>query len=254
MTNINKGDAKAILSDLVKDALKAVKEELAAALGRIKSLEDTAVIRETRIGVLEKSNGVLEQKIVSAGTSEETGVLWSRMVKDNAVTNGISKLVMVEKNQVHKKMNNLLIMERHDNQPKKISNGTDTELVKGEVRKVLTAIGKENVLEKVRSIRFKADGPILMVFENLAQRLEVLKASNKLKENNYVGVYINTDRTAAEAANEKILKVEMKELNSNLTDGDGSLKFGKKSIGGEEFKWYWGIRNGELRKIYKKLA
>jgi hypothetical protein len=37
MTNINKGDAKAILSDLVKDALKAVKEELAAALGRIRN-------------------------------------------------------------------------------------------------------------------------------------------------------------------------------------------------------------------------
>ena len=54
-------------------------------------------------------------------------------------------------------------------------------------------------------------------------------------------------------ANEKTLKVKMKDLNSNLTDGDGNLKYEKKNIGGVEFKWYWGIRNGELKKIHKKI-
>jgi hypothetical protein len=120
-------------------------------------------------------------------------------------------------------------------------------------RKLLTAIGKQDICDRVKSMRFKHDGPILMVFEDMDDRMEVLKATGKLK-NKYAGVYINADRTMAEAANEKILKEKMKLLNGQLREGGDGLKYGVKVSGEKAFKWWWGVRDGELRRIFKEMT
>ena len=86
-------------------------------------------------------------------------------------------------------------------------------------------------------------------------KMEVLKASSKLKDKtDFKTVFINNDLTEAEAANEKNLRIVMHERNSELTEGSGVMKYGKhKCSDGTERKWWWGIRGGELRRIYGPL-
>ena len=100
-------EAKKYAKELV-DALAA---QLTAALGRIKSLEDTAVKRDARITELEKENEDMQSKIDTTETNVEPAVLWSKMVESKEVKNGISNLVSVEKNQAQRKLKNLLIFE-----------------------------------------------------------------------------------------------------------------------------------------------
>jgi hypothetical protein len=236
-----------------KELVEALATQLTAALGRIKSLEDTAVRMDARITELEKENQEMQGKIDTTGTNVDPAVLWSKMVESNEVKNGISNLVSVEKNQAQRKLKNLLIFEKRDNHPKLVNGATKEEVVKGEVKKILTAIGKQDICDRVKSMRFKQDGPILMVFEEMDDRMEVLKASGRLR-NKYAGVYINADRTMAEAANEKILKEKMKALNGQLREGADGLKYEVKVSGEKTFKWWWGVRDGELRRIFKEMT
>lgn len=84
--------------------------------------------------------------------------------------------------------------------------------------------------------------------------MKILKSSNKLKDNGYSGVFINNDRTVAEAANEKKLREEAKARNGELSHGTGHLKYGQSTSEGKKFTWYWGVRGVELKKIYKLVV
>jgi hypothetical protein len=124
MTVLELAEAKKYAKELV-DALAA---QLTAALGRINSLEDTAVRRDARITELKKENEEMQGKIDTTRTNVEPAVLWSKMVESNEVKNGISNLVSVEKNQAQRKLKNLLIFEKRDNNPKLV-NGATKEVI-----------------------------------------------------------------------------------------------------------------------------
>ena len=119
----------------------------------------------------------------------------------------------------------------------------------------MTAVGMEKHKDRIKMSRNKEDGPILLVFEDRASKIEVLKASKELKgKSDLDTIYINNDRTEAEIENEKKLRVTQLERNTALTKGTGFLKYETHMCSdGTERKWWWGIRGGELRRIYGNL-
>ena len=268
MTNVSQALAK----QWIAEAVANMKADLAIALGRIKSLEDKSGDLEKaleKIKSLEtKSSELIKQIEELKGASQElkesnevlkvsnagqktSAQIWEDMAKDVSVKNGISNIITVEANNSKQKEKNLIIMEKRDNAPKKLADGKELEIVKLEMEKVLVAIGEDDCKNKVRATRFNNDGPILVVCDNRETKLKILKAANKLRDNGYSGVFINNDRTVAEAAIEKKLREEAKVKNMALEHGSGYLKYGQQTINGKNFKWYWGVRGMELRKIYK---
>ena len=65
----------------------------------------------------------------------------------------------------------------------------------------------------------------------------------------YKKVYINKDLTVAQLDQEKKLREDRNERNSRLDKKGAKFNFGEIEINGVTTKYYWGIRNGELRKI-----
>ncbi len=179
------------------------------------------------------------------------------MVKLPAVKNSITSIVSVESDHSKQREKNLVIMEKVSNDPKLLLEGTGEELVKEEVLKVLTAIGEQGCNGKVKATRFKAKyrrmltGPVLLACDDMGTKLKILKAARLLKDRQYAGVFINNDRTVAEAAHEKGLRADAKDKNSNLTKGTGNLKYEEAIINGNKVKWYWGVRGALLKKIFK---
>ena len=81
--------------------------------------------------------------------------------------------------------------------------------------------------------------------------------ARKLRDNNeYKNVYINPDLTESEAALEKSLRSDRDKKNEELPNvSENGLRYGMhKFNGAAESKFYWGIRNRELRKIPVKQA
>lgn len=249
MTNIT----KTMLDATVKDLKAELKKEMEVALGRIKALEEKSAIMEAKIASLEKDNTELKAKVegtanLPGGTTEG---LWAEMVKLPAVKNSITSIVSVESDHSKQREKNLVIMEKVSNDPKLLLEGTGDELVKEEVLKVLTAIGEQGCNGKVKATRFKANGPVLLACDDMGTKLKILKAARLLKDRQYAGVFINNDRTVAEAAHEKGLRADAKDKNSNLTKGTGNLKYEEATINGKKVKWYWGVRGALLKKIFK---
>ncbi len=63
----------------------------------------------------------------------------------------------------------------------------------------------------------------------------------------YKGVYVNKDKTKVERLAEKELRIERNSLNDKLPYVDKGRHYGLQ----DERKFYWGIRFGELRKIFQ---
>ena len=61
------------------------------------------------------------------------------------------------------------------------------------------------------------------------------------------------DLTESEMARDKDLRKQRNVKNAELTMGEGHFKYGMTRFGDDEMdsKYYWGIRNGEVRKIKK---
>ena len=68
------------------------------------------------------------------------------------------------------------------------------ELIKSEVEKVLTAIGVDDCMEKVKVTRFNDSGPILLVCENKGTKIKIIKAASKLTMGSLVCSSIMTGR------------------------------------------------------------
>ena len=75
-----------------------------------------------------------------------------------------------------------MIMERESNSPKKLAEGPGNEMMKGEVEKVLTAIGQNECTGKVKATRFKDKGAILLVCDDIGTKMKILRAARQLKD------------------------------------------------------------------------
>ena len=107
-------------------------------------------------------------------------------------------------------------------------------------------------MDKVKPIRFKENGPILVVCKDMKTKMNILKAAKHLGDNGYGGVYINVDRMQRQAAEDKKLRTEAKERNAKLPMGSEYFKYDiQTNTNGTKLRWFWGVRGWELRKIYK---
>lgn len=204
---------------------------------------------ELKITVNELTTKVNNNNNAQASSAQ----FWSEFKKNKAVIGEISSMVTVENNNAQKKENNVIIMERKptSNEQTKILSGITETVVKAEVVKILTKIGMDKHKDSCKATRRLDNGPILVTFTNHIDKIEVIKASKNLGSGEYKSVYINNDRTEAEALNEKGLRVTQNELNAALPNGTGYRKFGKHKCSDQvERKWWWGVRNGVLKRIY----
>ena len=91
--------------------------------------------------------------------------------------------------------------------------------------------------------------PILIKFKDLKCKIEALKNAKKLKTFLNHKLFFNHDLTESERQVEKVLRDERKRLIGTLSEEDDigkySLEDGK--------KFYYGIRNGSIKKIFRSL-
>ena len=260
MTKLTSGQ-EAQVATMIADAIKKTKGEekvkMDEVLERIKSLEEENDTLKREFdemkATLTELTGKVETTVVAA--VQDSSNVWKEMVKSKSVRNDISNMMVVEQNRSKRKEKNLIIFEKTPvgEAIRKIKTGTETAVVKEEVTRMLTAIGMEDHVEEVTLSRFKENGPILIACEELDVKMKILRAARELRNNGYAEVYINNDLTESEAANEKRLRVEQRTRNGALEHGTGFMKYGKSTVNGTEKKWFWGIRSGELRKIFKDL-
>jgi cell division protein FtsI/penicillin-binding protein 2 len=126
------------------------------------------------------------------------------------------------------------------------------------VNKLIEDIGVEvTTVTDCKITRFKSKdtnkpGRILIECKSIEDKLEILKHAKNLKgKEEYKQVFINNDLTTAQLDNEKRLRIERNKKNEALEQtGPNGLKYGlQTSTDGNQFKFYWGIRNGELKRI-----
>ena len=78
--------------------------------------------------------------------------------------------------------------------------------------------------------------------------MKALRESTKLRNNpDFQNVYINRDKTRSERLLDKELRVERSKRNATLEEQDEEGRH-LGSYNGKKF--YWGIRFGELRRIF----
>ena len=136
-----------------------------------------------------------------------------------------------------------------------LNQGSNAEEDLKEVNKILQAIDL-NIPNKKANC-FKASyssksSPVQVVLNSKEDKIKVLKAAKKLKENpEFKGIYINADFTKTELDLTKSLNEERKNRNSALPHGEGGKKYGFNLFGNDTdpSKFFWGIRDFELIKI-----
>ena len=106
--------------------------------------------------------------------------------------------------------------------------------------------------KQTKRLKSKDDkqGPIIVEKNNLVDCLLVLKASKIIKSSK-LNIFINKDLTDEELILEKNFRKERNERNKELEHANGDLKYGyfKFANSNKADKFYWGIRNGELKRI-----
>jgi len=141
-----------------------------------------------------------------------------------------------ERNDMELRERNVLIMGD--------TNTTD-DLAKKTVEEIFTAINID--IKKIKTVyRFKQSAnnthpPIIKVcLANKDDRLEVLKASKNLRNKPmFAKIYINPDLTFAQRNLEKKLIAERKKLNDQRLTSQNE----------DDKKFYYGIRNGVIKRI-----
>ena len=249
MTGLTSGQ-KADVTKEINEAVAKLEDKFneEVRLGRIKSLELTELRKavtqlEQQVGDLEKKVKVLEGKGVGQGQTDSAD-LWSKLKVSPAVRLDITNIIVKECSNTQKKEKNVIM------------HGVE----KGDEKRKLTEIIEILQVDagEFKSTRFKDSGEktglLLVEFEDVETKMNVLKASRKLKGSKYDKVFINKDLTEAEMVREKDLRKRRIAENLKLEHGDGHFKYGMHKFGSDnvESKYYWGVRDGELRKIKKQ--
>ena len=132
---------------------------------------------------------------------------------------------------------------------------TDDKTKVHEVLNIL-AIDKTEVksisrLRKNDNGKFTDINQIKVVFNSSEAKLNAFKNAKNLKSSTFSNIYINQDLTFNERTILKSLIIKRNALNSEFVDeSNEKCKYGTDEKTGK--KYYWGIRNNELKKIFNK--
>lgn len=134
------------------------------------------------------------------------------------------------------------------------SEDTDKERV-NEVLEVLN-LDRDQVKyqRRIKSANGSRLDKIVVTFKETKFKQQAISKSKDLKDRTgFEQVYVNPDKTQCERVHERNLREERNRRNQELKGGtEGRHRYGIKSSGQYEGKkFYWGIRWGELREIYK---
>jgi hypothetical protein len=126
---------------------------------------------------------------------------------------------------------------------------------KTSVADLVAALGvpKESIVRQHRIITNNDKSNLILVeLDSTSTRDEALREAGKLRKIElYKTVYINRDMTKAERMVEKQLREERNKRNLALEEKDDT---GRPRGRHQSKLFHWGIRNGELRRIFDKTA
>ena len=236
-------DSKAIAANL--DKWLVALQERVSALEEINKTKDLKITElEDRIKKIEQTNGA---NPISAAN------FWNNLPKN--VSNEISNIATRETKNQNKKEKNLIVFGIPESTETEPQAKIDSD--KTAIETILEKIGVDVSMNNTKIIRFKrkansTQGIVLVECENVEKKVEILRAARKLRESaEHKNVYINQDLTEAEQAEDKKLRKERDEKNAILPNIINNKKYGMHKFGDDasESKFYWGIRNGVVRKI-----
>ena len=176
--------------------------------------------------------------------------------KEGAV---ILNQVNMEQNERTKRENNLVIsgLEIEDCQDENLRKLEAEKKIVKVLEKVDSSITDASILVKTSIIKKRNESSkqlILITFKDKSVRDNILKNSKRLSETEYKNtVFVNADLTRAEREIERDLRKKQKEENSKLTKQftNSKFKFGEfKNKEGNTVYFYWGRRNGQLKRIF----
>jgi len=114
-------------------------------------------------------------------------------------------------------------------------------------RRIKTARNEDNALDK-----------IVVTFNNISDKFTALAYAKSLRQTTDLSkVYVNPDKTQCERTHDRNLRAMRNERNKNLThEADntegGRHRYSIKTVGPNNGKkFYWGIRGGSLREIFR---
>ena len=223
-----------------------------------------------RVGTLEKSNSTKDETIQKLfieiqtlkssqnnnfdenfpNLQQQSATLWAN--KTAASTKQLCTQIEKENKEKSSKKKNVIIFGLAAKQ------NVDEDLV--EIKKIVNEVDSSINTENIKINRFKsknndnstATSPVQVILNNETDKVKVLKASKKLRENTiYQGIYINPDLTKMEVEATKKLNEDKKKLNENLPNGTSGKKYGMHTFGRDtnESKFFWGIRDFQLVRI-----
>ena len=213
----------------------------------INELADKLITVTKRLECLEKRAAtVLTDKAAEAATENSNAIqtAWTDVVKKR-----LCNLITKENTETVSKEGNIMIFGLRETE--------DTNKDLEEVKSLLNKIGAKFSSNNIKINRFKKTNnnstpPIQVILKSKEEKLSVLKASKNLRDHQgYKGVYINPDYTKLELDLVKKLNQERKSKNEELENGETGKKFGLHRFGNDstESKFYWGIRDFELKMI-----
>jgi hypothetical protein len=238
------------------DALKAENEDL-------KSLQLPA--KDEKILALEQKNEEQNNRIIELEEWKKSNVVESgpsnqRALFSSFFTNKTTENEAMLLNKVRKELNESSRIENNVVISNLLKTGTnDNEIETNDtssVNKILDILEIDR--EKVRrTSRIKTSNPnsnlILVEFKEKEYQTTALRNWSNVKSvEEFKNLYINKDKTKAERMAESKLRAERNRLNQELPDKDSIGRPISASEGNNNRRFYWGIRFGELKKIYKQ--
>ncbi|RNA36922.1 hypothetical protein BpHYR1_037018 [Brachionus plicatilis] len=224
-------------------------------VNEIKSLKESNMAKDEKIAALERSlnqngknNGAMTYADLFKSSNKETeAVIISKITKESNQKSKIDKNITISG----------IIECNHDSKEDRDNHA------RNEVEKIFTKIrvSKEKMVKVYRlpkrsnhvdlstspnTLTPTWTSKVIVEMIDSDSQKSTLIAAKVLKEyDDYRNIYINQDKTLNERLIESKLRSERNKRNDGLNSVSGRHRF---QDDGEK-KWYWGIRNGELRKI-----
>ena len=243
---------KAAIKEALKEALKVFDDEVIQSLKeRVTKLEKDLVSKDNEI----KQRDVLIKSLqdAAAATAAAPAAVqpnaWFKQPKAEVHILAKVRQELTESERIKK---NLIISGlpiRGDSDEERTTNDEKN------VDTVLSCVGLARSTVQ-RQVRLKCNNPdanlVLVEFKDYKDRDSALSRSGELKKiSDFKRVFLNRDMTMAERLAEKELRAERSKLNEALPDKDSQGR-PRGTHNGKRF--YWGVRSGELRRIFDRAA
>jgi len=214
-----------------------------------------------KFAVLEDENRELKRRLTFLENNNSTGTPTTSFsysslfdnTKKNECSSAVISMVKKDLKLQESKEKNIVItgVPKPTITGDKIDTNKDNDLIKtifAHMDIETTSINYNSQRIRKDDIINNTNNPILIKFNELKDKLSILKNSKKLKTFNTYKIIINNDLTDSDRDFEKALRDERRKRNSELDniDSDG-LRYGLEN----NKKFYYGIRNGFVKKIFR---